>query len=52
MAVDSLSQQAKNLLTKLGSDVGDELVSAILEADMSTEAGITEQRERVDISSH
>jgi pyruvate-ferredoxin/flavodoxin oxidoreductase len=47
MSVDSLSQQAHNLLGKLGSQLGDELVTAILEADQSTEAGIAEQRERV-----
>ncbi|MGB5753344.1 MAG: pyruvate:ferredoxin (flavodoxin) oxidoreductase [Thermoanaerobaculia bacterium] len=49
MAVDSLSQQAHNLLGKLGSQLGDELVTAILEADQSTEAGISEQRKRVEI---
>jgi pyruvate-ferredoxin/flavodoxin oxidoreductase len=46
-AVDSLSTQARSLLTGLTSQVGDALVTALLDADQSTEAGIAAQRERV-----
>ena len=49
MAVDSLTSRAERLLLGLASDVGDELVTGLLEADMSSEAGIAEQRQRVDI---
>ena len=39
--------EARRLLTELASTVGDDLASAILSADQSTEAGIAAQRERV-----
>jgi pyruvate-ferredoxin/flavodoxin oxidoreductase len=39
--------EAHRLLADLAGAIGDDLVSAILDADQSTEAGITAQRERV-----
>ncbi len=47
LAVDKHKQQAAEMLARLGSKLGDELVKAILGADQSTEAGIAAQRERV-----
>ena len=46
-ALDSLSAQARALLTGLASELGDTLVHALLDADQSSEAGIGAQRERV-----
>ncbi len=47
LAVDALHAQATSLLTKVNGQLGDSLVKALLEADMTTEAGISAQRERV-----
>jgi pyruvate-ferredoxin/flavodoxin oxidoreductase len=47
LALDSLNGQARALLTKLNGSLGDNLSQALLEADMSSEAGIAAQRERV-----
>ena len=47
LALDQNNAFAKELLVRLGAQVGDDLVAAILAADQSNEAGITEQRERV-----
>jgi pyruvate-ferredoxin/flavodoxin oxidoreductase len=47
LALDQSNAFAKQLLAQLGSQIGDDLVAAILEADQSDEAGITAQRERV-----
>ena len=47
LAVDKHSEQARELLRDLAAAVGDELVSALLGADQSSEAGIAAQRERV-----
>ena len=49
LALDKQIEYATELLVKLSSELGDELVSAILKADQSTEAGIQKQRERVEI---
>ncbi len=49
LAVDKQTEFAKELLKKLASEIGDELVNAILDADQSEEQGIYEQRERVKI---
>jgi pyruvate-ferredoxin/flavodoxin oxidoreductase len=46
-AVDSLSAQSRSLLTGLAGRLGDALVTALLDADQSTEAGIAAQRERI-----
>lgn len=47
-AVDKQSEYARELLTRLGPDLNSDLVQALLNADESTEAGIFEQRERVE----
>ena len=49
MAVDSLSSRARRLLTNLAPSLGDELVTGLLENDQGNEAGIAEQRARVEI---
>ena len=46
LAVDKQNQYACELLQRLSSVAGDELVQALLHADQSTETGIAEQRER------
>jgi pyruvate-ferredoxin/flavodoxin oxidoreductase len=47
LAVDKHIEQAGELCKKLSSQIGDNLVSEMLDADQSTEAGIKAQRERV-----
>jgi pyruvate-ferredoxin/flavodoxin oxidoreductase len=47
LAVDAQASHAGKLLKKLAPQLGDDLVKALLEADQSTEAGIQQQRERV-----
>ncbi len=47
MALDKHQEQAKELLTKLSSKIGDTLVGELLGADQSTEEGIFSQRSRV-----
>ena len=49
LALDKQGEYARELLTRLASTVGDELVRDLLNARQSTEAGIREQRERVRI---
>jgi pyruvate-ferredoxin/flavodoxin oxidoreductase len=49
LAVDKQQEYAKELLHKLGTDLGDGLVKELLEADQSTEGGIEAQRERVKL---
>lgn len=49
LAINKHQSQAIDLLKKYSSDLGDELVTAILNADQKDEAGIYEQRERVEI---
>ncbi len=49
VAVDMKKFQAENLVKKLASELGDDLVKAILEADQTEETGINQQRERVNI---
>ncbi len=48
LAVDKHNEYAKELLTRLTDVVGVELADAILNADQKDEAGIYEQRERVE----
>ena len=48
LAIDKHNLQAKNLIAKLRDDIGFELVDALLGADQSNEAGIYEQRQRVE----
>jgi pyruvate-ferredoxin/flavodoxin oxidoreductase len=47
VSIDKQREFASELLQKLASTVGDDLVSAILNANQADEAGIYEQRERV-----
>ncbi|MGD0966283.1 MAG: pyruvate:ferredoxin (flavodoxin) oxidoreductase [Candidatus Acidiferrales bacterium] len=47
LAVDNRAEYARQLLTRLSGQAGDNLVTALLTADQSTEAGIAAQRERV-----
>jgi pyruvate-ferredoxin/flavodoxin oxidoreductase len=47
LTVDKHTQVARDLLKKLSSEIGDELVKGLLETDVSNEAGIFDQRERV-----
>ena len=47
ISLDKKEEMAKDLVVKLASKLGDDLVKEILEADQSTEAGIAKQRERV-----
>lgn len=47
LRVDKHSEYVKELLPQVASTVGEDLVTALLNADQSSEAGIKEQRERV-----
>lgn len=48
VSIDKQAQFAAELLQKLGSELGDTVVSEILNADQRSEADIWEQRERVE----
>jgi pyruvate-ferredoxin/flavodoxin oxidoreductase len=47
LTVDKFNDYAKELLKKLAPKIGDELVKGILEADQSTEDGLSKQRDRI-----
>jgi pyruvate-ferredoxin/flavodoxin oxidoreductase len=47
IALDKQNDYAKELVSSLRDQLGDELIDALLNADQSDEAGIYEQRERV-----
>jgi pyruvate-ferredoxin/flavodoxin oxidoreductase len=47
LALDSRLELARSLLGRLSGEVGDTLISGLLGADQSSEAGIAAQRERV-----
>ncbi|NER27363.1 MAG: 4Fe-4S dicluster domain-containing protein, partial [Symploca sp. SIO1C4] len=47
VSIDKHTQFANELVKKLASEIGDNLASAILDAEQKTEADIWEQRERV-----
>ena len=49
LAVDKKKVQAEELLKKLASQLGDPLVTSILDSKQSDEAEIFSQRERVDL---
>jgi pyruvate-ferredoxin/flavodoxin oxidoreductase len=49
LALDKQFEFAQELLSRLSSELGDELVQALLNSDQSTEIGIIEQRERIEI---
>ncbi len=48
LAVDSHAREAVELAKKLSGSLGDELVTALIGADQSTEGAIAEQRARVE----
>ena len=48
VSIDKQADYARELVRRLASDIGGDLVDAILGADQSTEAGIVAQRERVE----
>ncbi len=47
LTLDKLGEYARELLTKMAGQIGDELVDNLLKADQSDEAGISAQRKRV-----
>jgi pyruvate-ferredoxin/flavodoxin oxidoreductase len=47
LAVDKQTEYVRELLPKFAVQLGDDLVTALLQADQSTEAGIAAQRQRV-----
>jgi len=49
LAVDKQAEHARELLSTMGSRVGDQLVKELLTADQSDEKGIEAQRERVRV---
>jgi pyruvate-ferredoxin/flavodoxin oxidoreductase len=49
LAIDKQNEHARELLAKLGTQVGDGLVKEILEANQSDEVGIEQQRARVKL---
>ena len=49
LALDQKKVYAEELITRLAPILGDELVTAVLQADQTTEPGIEAQRERVSI---
>jgi pyruvate-ferredoxin/flavodoxin oxidoreductase len=49
LSIDKQAEHARELVRKLGSEIGDELATALLAADQSKEKGIIEQRERVAV---
>jgi pyruvate-ferredoxin/flavodoxin oxidoreductase len=49
LTIDKHKEFAEELLIKLSSDIGDDLVKALIAADQTTETGIYDQRERVEI---
>ncbi len=49
LTIDKQTEYARELVKQLSGALGSQLVDEILNADMSTEAGIQEQRERVEI---
>jgi len=49
LALDKQADYARELLKRLSGNVGDDLVRALLEADLSHDAGVREQRQRVKV---
>ena len=52
LSIDKQGEFAGELLSQLSSEIGDNLVNAILKAEQKTEADIWEQRERIVILNH
>jgi pyruvate-ferredoxin/flavodoxin oxidoreductase len=49
LTIDKQSEYAKELLPQLSNVLGEQLVNDILDSDQTSEAGIQQQRERIDI---
>ena len=49
LAADKQTEYARELVWKLGFQIGEDLAHALINADQKTEAGIIQQRERVQI---
>jgi pyruvate-ferredoxin/flavodoxin oxidoreductase len=49
LAIDKHKEQATELLQKYASDIGSDLVNNLINSDQKDEAGIYEQRERVEL---
>jgi pyruvate-ferredoxin/flavodoxin oxidoreductase len=49
LAADKQAEYARELVWKLGFQVGEDLAAALINANQKTETGITEQRERVRV---
>ncbi len=49
LAIDKQAEHGRELLAKLGTQLGDALVKEVLEADQTDEAGIEKQRARVKV---
>jgi len=47
LAIDKQGEYARELLQQLKTDISDELVTTLLDADESTEAGIAQQRSQI-----
>ncbi len=47
LSIDDQAAQAREIVRACANELGDDFVTALLEADQSTEAGIRDQRERV-----
>ena len=47
LSLDKNQEQALEMITRMSSSLGDELVAGLVNADQSSEAGIKSQRERV-----
>ncbi len=48
LAIDKHNLQAKNILKRLSNEIGQDLAESLINADQKDEAGIYEQRERVE----
>ncbi|HEX9308084.1 MAG TPA: thiamine pyrophosphate-dependent enzyme, partial [Anaeromyxobacter sp.] len=49
LAIDKQAEHARELIAKLGTQLGDQLVKEVLEAQQTDEAGIEKQRGRVKV---
>ena len=49
LAIDKQTENARMLVKQLSGEIGEKLAEEILTADQSDEAGIFEQRERIDV---
>jgi pyruvate-ferredoxin/flavodoxin oxidoreductase len=49
LTIDKQNEYARELVSQLGATIGDQLAEELLNADMSDEAGIKAQRDRVEI---